>query len=550
MKSSEIIQNLIEEKGLTQKEFAAQIGVNPVTLSRNLKNDTFSHKTLVKIASTFDMDVNQLMPTKQVTVPPVVGYLEYNGEIYKIKKLDDVLKLTNTIADKIELMKVKQPKLPSQKPITIQDIQLFKEEKYDASVTRIESFRHGDDIVEGRDFTLGNMCSDYPFEMNGIHFNNSESAYIAGGFSYDTEEHYNIQKQLTINTNGFQAKKEYRSNLYKWLFRSDWETFNVQWMLYVVWCKTTSNKAFSELLRSVPDDTMIVENSTGMSNPTSWVWGCHNDYLEKVRDAKVELYKINHPKAKKQELNIERNRWNNLGVWEGKNIMGKILKICSICIKHSVEPPIDYDVLNNAKITLLGQALTFTKPKQRVYKSIIFDMDGTLVDTSILAPIIQKIKKCKSQDEKDVLWEEHDKLVQSCRAYDGIDDLLSELTNSGYSLGIITNSIKHRIEVIGKIFFPVIPIKNFVGRYSINRLHPVLKPDSKPYIKALELLGAAPFEAMYLGNSPEDILGANNAGLTSIACLWGAKPEDIQAIQDANPTYTINHPLELLTILQ
>lgn len=58
-------------------------------------------------------------------------------------------------------------------------------------------------------------------------------------------------------------------------------------------------------------------------------------------------------------LNIERNRWNNYGVWSGKNYMEKIIKMCSICLKNGLELPIDYDLLRSKHIYLLGKELTF-----------------------------------------------------------------------------------------------------------------------------------------------------------------------------------------------
>lgn len=549
MKTSEKVKSLIEEQGLSQLAFANLIGINKVTLSRNLKHDTFSHKTLLKIADTFGLDVNTLYPSREKSIPTVVGYLEYGGEIHKIKNLGDLLKATSTIEKVERFMKVKQVKLPAQSPIKIQDIVIDRYENYDASLVKIESFRHGDDVVEGREFTLGNMCSDFPFELNGIRFYNSESAYIAGIYSNDTEEHQRIQKELSQNTNGFQAKKEYRSNRYKGVFRADWETYNIEWMKYVVWSKCVSNPAFSELLKSVPEDTMIVENSTGMANLKSKVWGCHNDYLEELRDAKVEQYKLNHPHASKMDLNIERNRWNNYGVWDGKNVMGKILKMCSLCLKHNTKPPIDYDVLNGANIYLLGQKLNFIKPTLSAYKNVLFDMDFTLIDSAVIKPVIEKIKHCKDDVEKAQLWEEHDRLALSCKKYDGVDDLLTKLTQKGIGLGIVTNSVKRRIDILRKNFFPQIPLEHCVGRYSVNRYNPILKPNKEPYLKALELLNAKPEETLYLGNAANDIIGANNSGITSVACLWGATDTEKQAMIESKPDYIINTPGELLKIL-
>ena len=109
---------------------------------------------------------------------------------------------------------------------------------------------------------------------------------------------------------------------------------------------------------------MVVENSTGMTGATAQVWGCFNPELEELRDAKVKRYAIEHSirKENDERLNIERNRWNNYGVWSGKNLMGKIIKMCSICLQQGIELPIDYELLKSKHIHLLGQELQFISP--------------------------------------------------------------------------------------------------------------------------------------------------------------------------------------------
>ena len=83
----------------------------------------------------------------------------------------------------------------------------------------------------------------------------------------------------------------------------------------------------------------------------------------------------------------------------------------------------------------------------------------------------------------------------------------------------------------------------------MNRYNPILKPNIEPYLKALELMQAVPEETVYLGNAANDILGANNAGLTSVACLWGATDTEKQAMIESKPDYIINTPEELLKIV-
>ena len=59
-------------------------------------------------------------------------------------------------------------------------------EAYDATVLNCYAFRHGYDVRNGIVLSLGDMVSGYPFEIEGIRFENSECAYIAGAFSLGT----------------------------------------------------------------------------------------------------------------------------------------------------------------------------------------------------------------------------------------------------------------------------------------------------------------------------------------------------------------------------
>ena len=58
-------------------------------------------------------------------------------------------------------------------------------------------------------------------------------------------------------------------------------------------------------------------------------------------------------------VNLEINKLNNVGEWRGQNNIGKILMICRDCIANGTEPLIDYELLHNASIHILGRKLTF-----------------------------------------------------------------------------------------------------------------------------------------------------------------------------------------------
>ena len=362
MTTSEKILELIEERELTQQQFAKLVGIHYVTLNKNLAKDNFSSKSLENIAKACGISVYDLQPDSvEITLTQVSGYIEHNGEIVKIKDLKALKKLVDKLDTQESLMKAKQVKLPKQKPITLEDITLDHWEEYDATQMQVMSFRHHYDIVNGAQFNVGNMCAGYPFTLSGITFQNSEAAYITGIYSHNNQEHIRLQKALIAINDGYKAKKEYRHTRYDHVKREDWESFNIEWMKYVVWQKCKANSDFAKLLVSIPKTAMVVENSTGMTGATAQVWGCFNSELEELRDAKVKRYAIEHSirKENDERLNIERNRWNNYGVWSGKNLMGKIIKMCSICLQQGIELPIDYELLQSKHIHLLGQELQF-----------------------------------------------------------------------------------------------------------------------------------------------------------------------------------------------
>ena len=234
-------------------------------------------------------------------------------------------------------------------------------EAYDASQVMCCAFCRGTDVWRGIELSVGNMVSGYPFEIRGVMFQNSESAYIAGAFSLGTAEHLALQRELVDCRNGFLAKKGIR-RLNTHLMRSDWEEFNVAWMQYVVWCKCLGNSDFASKLVSIPREAVILENSTFQNGRTSTFWGTRNDELKRLtlelkRDLKAQGWS---KAAIKREVDARRlGEWSKVGVYRGNNVMGKILMACREALLTGVPPVIDYDRLANAHITLLGRPLSF-----------------------------------------------------------------------------------------------------------------------------------------------------------------------------------------------
>ena len=236
-------------------------------------------------------------------------------------------------------------------------------EAYDATVLNCYAFRRGTDERNGIVLALGNMVSGYPFDIEGVRFENSECAYIAGAFSLGTPQHLALQHQLTVCTNGFMAKKGIRKP-HESEKRADWEAFNVEWMKYVVWQKCLGNSDFRKLLLSLPNDAIIIEDSTFQVGRTATVWGTRNVELKRRLNAyKKELKAQGMCKAaiKREQDRVRLGEWSTIGVFRGQNLMGKILMTCKHALEQGTEPPIDYVLLQEAHINLLGRELTFNQ---------------------------------------------------------------------------------------------------------------------------------------------------------------------------------------------
>lgn len=242
---------------------------------------------------------------------------------------------------------------------------LVREEAYDASPRNCYAFAKKTDVRDGISLNFGNMAGGFPLAIGGLTFNNSESAYIAGLFSDKSEKHQEIQKQLANNTNGLLAKREIRKQNEAKEIRSDFRTYNIEWMLYVVWCKCVQNPSFRELLLRLPKNAFIIEDCSMRKGPTATIWGCRNEKLaELIGRKKAELRRVGY--GTKAEINsrldeLRLGELSGYGTFVGQNIMGKILMVCLQALRDGTPPAIDLELLQNAHIHILGEELPFTE---------------------------------------------------------------------------------------------------------------------------------------------------------------------------------------------
>ena len=87
------IKEIMQEKGITQKKLAEDIGVAEISLSRSLRgNPTLD--TLERIATALNVPITELFSTDK---QDLCGHVEYKGTVYTIKSRSDLENLLKIV---------------------------------------------------------------------------------------------------------------------------------------------------------------------------------------------------------------------------------------------------------------------------------------------------------------------------------------------------------------------------------------------------------------------------------------------------------------------
>ena len=133
--------------------------------------------------------------------------------------------------------------------------------------------------------------------------------------------------------------------------------------------------------------------------------------------------------------------------------------------------------------------------------------------------------------------------TRKTKPYEGIPDLLETLLNRGLKLGVFSNKADAMTKKIVSELFPgyfCIAIGLTDERFK--------KPDPSGAIRISEEFGLKPEEIVYIGDTGTDMQTAVNAGMKGAGALWGFRTrEELLAGGAGN---LLSHPLDLLALLQ
>ncbi len=119
------------------------------------------------------------------------------------------------------------------------------------------------------------------------------------------------------------------------------------------------------------------------------------------------------------------------------------------------------------------------------------------------------------------------------KPFSGIQELIAELHHKNIRLAVASNKFQEGTEHLIKEFFPDIPFVAVLG----NRPGFPLKPDPEVVGEILQKTGLSKADAVIIGDSDTDMRTAFNGGIRGIAVGWGYR--DMRGIEGLTVVETI-----------
>ena len=215
-------------------------------------------------------------------------------------------------------------------------------------------------------------------------------------------------------------------------------------------------------------------------------------------------------------------------------------------------------------------------------RAVLFDLDGTLLDTlEDLGDSMNEVLKGLGLPEHPIRAyqtfvgdgvqnlvrralpaerREDGELVQRCvkrmreeysrrwraktKPYDGIPDLLENLSSAGIRAAILSNKPHPAVLEIVAHFFPDTHFDAVLGA----RPGIPIKPDAGAALEISRQLAIPPGSFLYLGDTNTDMITARAAGMFPVGVLWGFRGE--AELREAGAAVVVSRPGQVTELLQ
>lgn len=223
-----------------------------------------------------------------------------------------------------------------------------------------------------------------------------------------------------------------------------------------------------------------------------------------------------------------------------------------------------------------GLRTLITKPKEMKKKLVVFDLDGTLLDTIAdlaeatnyalrrlgypthsvetirsfvgngINKLLERALPQAMQTEEGVMcmrthfipyYNEHNADLSS--PYPGVESLLKWLQDEGVQIAVASNKYQQATEKLVTYYFPEV---NFVAVFG-QRADVPIKPAPAVVHEIMSIASVSADETLYVGDSGVDMQTAQNAGVDAVGVSWGFRP--VSELETFGPKAVIAHADEL-----
>ncbi len=211
-------------------------------------------------------------------------------------------------------------------------------------------------------------------------------------------------------------------------------------------------------------------------------------------------------------------------------------------------------------------------------ETVIFDLDGTLLDTledlrDSVNYVLEKndlptrstteirsfvgngirllVERAVPENTPDEItdkcfnefkayYKEHSAILT--KPYEGIIDLLQKLKINGFKVAVVSNKADFAVKSLMEDYFSGLYDCAYGEKEGIRR-----KPFPDSVLGVMKEMKALPESTVYIGDSEVDVETAKNSGIPCIAVTWGFR--DKAVLQSLSPEYIVNSTDELEKLL-